>query len=157
MLVQKKKKIHKFFLAIPLFMSWETFERIPMEQMFLSKMVVLRETYLASGCWLACCFCFFSKASYHQAADVVEANNQTGRASGSLPTRACQEIALGVYGTAVPTLRQVGLWGLWGSFPTVNDLRVAKMQTWPWWPLEGSLLAGACRIGHSPKKKFLFL
>jgi hypothetical protein len=50
----------KFFLAVPIFASRETFEKIPMEQMFLCKMVVLRETYLPSGRWLACCFCFVS-------------------------------------------------------------------------------------------------
>jgi hypothetical protein len=50
----------KFFLAAPIFASRETFEKLPTEQMFLSEMVVLQETYLASGCWLACCFCFVS-------------------------------------------------------------------------------------------------
>ncbi len=49
-----------FFLAIPIFTSRETSEKIPAERLFLRKMVVLRETYLASGCWLACCFCFVS-------------------------------------------------------------------------------------------------
>ncbi len=28
--------------------------------------------------------------------------------------------------------------------------------TWRWWSLDGSLLVGACRNGHSQKKKFLF-
>jgi hypothetical protein len=77
--------------------------------MFLRKMVVLQETYLALGRWLACCFCLLAQASYHQAADVAEADNQTGLASGSLPTQAHQEIARGFYGTAVPTLPRVAL------------------------------------------------
>jgi hypothetical protein len=50
----------KFFLAAPIFASQETFEKLPTERMFLCKMVVLRETYLALECWLACCFCFVS-------------------------------------------------------------------------------------------------
>ncbi len=50
----------KFFLVAPIFASQETFEKLPMERMFLYEMVVLHETYLASGCWLACCFCFVS-------------------------------------------------------------------------------------------------
>jgi hypothetical protein len=67
-----------------------------------------------------------------------------------------QEIALGVYGTAVPTLPQVALRGPHGLFIAVDDRRPAIMLTWPWWSLEG-LLAGAHRIGHSKKKKFSFL
>jgi hypothetical protein len=51
------------------------------------------------------------QASYHQAADVAEADDQTGLASSSSPMRARQEIALGVYGTAVPTPPQIALWG----------------------------------------------
>ncbi len=85
---------------------------------------------------------------------MAEADNQTGLASGSSPTRACQEIALGVHGTAVPTPPQVALWGPRGSFTVVDDWRAAMMLTWPWWSLEG-LLAGARRIGHSPKKEVL--
>jgi hypothetical protein len=50
----------EFFLAAPIFTSRETFEKLPTEQMFLCKMVVLRETYLAPGRWLACYFCFVS-------------------------------------------------------------------------------------------------
>jgi hypothetical protein len=50
----------EFFLAAPIFASRETFEKLPTERMFLHKRVVLQETYLASGCWLACCFCFVS-------------------------------------------------------------------------------------------------
>ncbi len=72
------------------------------------------------------------QASYHQAADVAKANDQAGLASGSLPMRARQEIALGVYGTAVPTPPRVALRGPCGSFPAVNDWRVAMMPTWPW-------------------------
>ncbi len=85
---------------------------------------------------------------------MAEADNQTGLASGSLPMWARQEI-VGVYGTAVPTLPQVTLRGPRGSFIAINDRRAGMMLTWPWWSLEG-LLAGAHRIGHSPKKKFLF-
>ncbi len=96
-------------------------------------------------------------AIYHWAADVAKANNQTGLASGSSQMWGRQEIALGVYGTAVPTLLRVTLWGPCGAFPTVNDQCVAMILTWPWWSLGGSLLAGMCRIGHSPKKKLLFL
>jgi hypothetical protein len=54
-------KICEFFLAAPIFASQDTFKKIPMEWMFLREMVVLlQETYLASGRWLACCFCFVS-------------------------------------------------------------------------------------------------
>ncbi len=147
----------EFFLTVPIFVCRETSEKIPTEQLFLCKTVVLWETYLAWRRWLACCFALLVQASYHWAADVAKADDQTGLASGSSPTQACQEIALGVYATGVPTPPQVALRGPWGSFPTIDDWRVAMMLTWPWWPLEGSLLAGACRIGHSPKKKFLFL
>ncbi len=94
------------------------------------------------------------QASYHQAADVAKADNQTGLASGSSPTRARQEIALGVHSTAVPTPPRVALWGPCGSFTAVNDRHAAMMLIWPWWSLEG-LLAGACRIGHSPKEEVL--
>ncbi len=72
------------------------------------------------------------QASYHQAADVAKADDQTGLAPGSLPMRACQEIALGVYGTAVPTPLQVALWGPRGSFIALNDRHAAMMLTWPW-------------------------
>ena len=84
---------------------------------------------------------------------MAEADDQTWLASSSLPTRACQEIALGVHGTAVPTPPQVALQGPRGS-NAVDDQRAAMMLTWPWWSLEG-LLAGARRIGHSPKKEVL--
>jgi hypothetical protein len=96
-------------------------------------------------------------ASYHQAADVAKANNQTRLASGSLLTRARQEINLGVYGTTVPTQPQVALRGPCGAFPAINDPCVVMTLIWPRWSLEGSLLAGVRRIGHSPKKKFSFL
>jgi hypothetical protein len=85
---------------------------------------------------------------------VAKVNDQTGLASGSLPTRAHQEIAFGIYGTSVPTLPQVALRGSCGAFPAVDEWHVAMMLTWPWWSQEGSLLAGARRIDHSPKKKF---
>jgi hypothetical protein len=88
---------------------------------------------------------------------VAKADDQTGLASGSSPTRAHQEIARGVYGTAVPTPPRFTRWGLCGSFHAIDDQGVGMMLTWPWWPLEGSLLVGACRIGHSPKNKFSFL
>jgi hypothetical protein len=88
---------------------------------------------------------------------MAKVDDQTGLASGSLLTQARQEIALGVYGTAVPTPPQVALWGPCGSFPAINDWGVAMMLTWPWWSLEGSLLAGVRRIGQSSKKKFSFL
>jgi hypothetical protein len=54
-----------FFLAVPIFASQETSDKIPTKALFLRKMVVLQETYLALGCWLACCFCFVS-ASYRR-------------------------------------------------------------------------------------------
>ncbi len=98
-----------------------------------------------------------AQASYHRAADVAEADDQTGLATGSLLTWARQDIALGVYDTAVPTPPRVALLGPCEAFPAVNDWHVAMMLTWPWWSLEGSLLAGMHRIGHSPKKKFSFL
>ncbi len=86
---------------------------------------------------------------------MAKADNQTGLASGSLLTWARQEIALGVYGTAVPTPPRVPLWGPCGAFPAVNDQHAVMMPTWPWWSLEGSLLAGVRKIGHSPKKEVL--
>jgi hypothetical protein len=85
---------------------------------------------------------------------VAKVEDQTGLAFGSLLTRARQEIALRVYGTAVPTPPRVALRGPRGSFIAVNDWRAAMMLTWPWWSLEG-LLTGARRIGHSPKKEVL--
>jgi hypothetical protein len=54
----------------------------------------------------------------------------------------------------VPTPLQVALWDPCGSFTAINDRCAAMMLTWPWWSLEG-LLAGARRIGHSPKKEVL--
>ncbi len=78
-----------------------------------------------------------AQASYHQAAYVAKADDQTGLASGSSPTRARQEIARGVYGTAVPTPLQVALPGPWGPFPAVDDRQVLMPLTWPWWTLEG--------------------
>jgi hypothetical protein len=68
-----------------------------------------------------------------------------------------QEIALGVYSLAGPSPPQVALQGPWEAFLTVNKQCVAMMLTWPWWSLEGSLLVGACRIGHSPKKGLDFV
>ncbi len=56
-------------------------------------------------------FALLAQASYHWAADVAEADNQTGLASGSLPMRGHQEINLGVYGTTVPTPPRVVLVG----------------------------------------------
>ncbi len=103
--------------------------------------------------WLAA-FALLAQASYHRAADVAEADDQTGLASGSSPTWACQEIARGVYSTAVPTPPRVALQGLWRPFPAVNDWCVLMTLTWPWWSL-GGLLAGARRIGPSPKKEVL--
>ncbi len=94
------------------------------------------------------------QASYHQAADVAEADNQTGLASGLSQTQVHQEIVLGVHGTAVPTPSRVALRGPCGLFTAINDWRAEMMLTWPWWSLEG-LLAGARRIGHSPKEEFL--
>jgi hypothetical protein len=63
-------------------------------------------------------------ASYLQATDAAKAGDQTGLASGSLLTQARQEIALGVYGTDVPTLLRVALQGPCGAFPAVDDWRV---------------------------------
>ncbi len=60
--------------------------------------------------WLAA-FALLAPASYHQAADVAKADDQTGLAFSSLLTQARQEITLGVYGTAVSTPSQVALWG----------------------------------------------
>jgi hypothetical protein len=85
---------------------------------------------------------------------VANADNHLGLASGSSPTRARQEIALGVYCTAVPTPLQDALRGPRGSFTAVDDQHAAMMLTWPCWSLEG-LLAGAHRICHSPKKEVL--
>ncbi len=47
-----------WFLAVPIFASQETSKMIPMERLFLRKTVVLQETYLVLGLWLACHFCF---------------------------------------------------------------------------------------------------
>ena len=83
---------------------------------------------------------------------MAEADDQTGLASGSLPMQAHQEIARGVYGTAVPTPPRVALRGPCVSFIAVNDWHAAMMLAWPWWSLEGSFLAGMRRIGHSSKR-----
>jgi hypothetical protein len=50
----------KYFLVVPIFANQEISDKIPTERLFLREMVVLRETYLALGHWLACCFCFVS-------------------------------------------------------------------------------------------------
>ncbi len=50
----------ELFLAVPIFAGRENSEKIPTKGLFLCKMEVLQETYLALGCWLACCFCFVS-------------------------------------------------------------------------------------------------
>ncbi len=63
----------------------------------------------------------------------------------------------GIAGKTVIKLIQEEKGGPCGSFPAINDRRVAMMLTWPWWSMEGSLLAGIPRIGHSLKKKFSFL
>jgi hypothetical protein len=97
-------------------------------------------------------FALLVQASYHHAADVAEADNQTGLASGSFPMWACQDIARGVYGNAVPTPPQVALQGPWRPFPAINDRRVLMTLSWLWWSL-GGLLEGARRIGPSPKKR----
>ncbi len=70
--------------------------------------------------WLAA-FALLAPASYHQAADVAKANDQTELAFGSLLMRARQKITLGVYSTAAPTPPQVALWGPCGAFPAIND------------------------------------
>jgi hypothetical protein len=51
---------YKLCLAVPFFANRDTSEKIPTERLFLCKMVVLHETYLALECWLACCFYFVS-------------------------------------------------------------------------------------------------
>ena len=48
------------FLAVPFFSNRETSEKDLMERLFFCKTVVLQETDLAVGRWLACCFCFVS-------------------------------------------------------------------------------------------------
>ncbi len=88
---------------------------------------------------------------------MAKADNQTGLTSGSSLTWAGQEIALAVYSTAVPTPLQEALRGPSGAFPAVNDWHAAMMLTWPWWSLEGSLLAGVSRIGHSKKIVLVFV
>jgi hypothetical protein len=55
-----KLYFHEIFPMAPIFASRETFEKLPTERMFLREMKVLQGTYLASGRWLACCFCFVS-------------------------------------------------------------------------------------------------
>ncbi len=146
----------EFFFTVPMFACWETSEKILTQWLFLRKTVVLQETYPALGrVWLAA-FALLAQASYHQAADVAKANNQTGLTSGSLPTWAHQGIALGVYGTAVPTLPRVALWGPCGSFLAINDQHVAMMLTWPWWSLEGSLLVGCVELATLQKKSYCF-
>ncbi len=101
----------ELFFVVPIFASRETSEKIPTEWLFLRKMVVLQETYLALGRWLLAAFALLAPASYHQAADVGKADDQTGIASGSSPPRTCQEIALGLYCTAFPTWLRVPLHG----------------------------------------------
>ncbi len=145
------------FLAVPFLACQKSSEKISAEWLFLHKKVsTKRHISVWEACWLAA-FALLALASYHQAADVVKADDQTWVTSGSFPPWACQEITLGVYSTTVPTLLQVALWGPWGAYPTVNDQQVAMPLTWPWWSLEDSLLAGTHIISHSPKKKFSIL
>ncbi len=106
--------------------------------------------------WLAA-FALLVPASYHQAADVAKANGQTGLASGSALTWAHWEIALGVYCLMGPTPPRVTLWSPWRVFPAVNEQRVAMTLAWPWWSLEGLILAGRIELATQLKKKVSIL
>jgi hypothetical protein len=75
-----------------------------MERLFLRKNGTLTRDIPSIGTLVGLLlFALIVPASYHQAADVAEADHQTWLASGSLLMGACQEIALGVYGTKMPT------------------------------------------------------
>jgi hypothetical protein len=69
--------------VVLIFASQETSEEIPTERLFLCKMVVLQETYLVLGHWLLAAFALLAPASYHQAADMGKANEQTWLPSGA--------------------------------------------------------------------------
>jgi hypothetical protein len=101
----------KLFLAVPFFVCGETSEKDLMERLFLCKMVVLQERYLALGRWFACCFALLASASLHQATDVAKANNQMGLLLALRSRRGRQEIALGVYGLTGSTPPRVALQG----------------------------------------------
>ncbi len=77
-------------------------------------------------------FAILVPASFNRAADMAQVDGQTGLTSRSLLTWARQEIALGVYGTTVPTQPQVALWGLCGAFLAINDRCAAMVLAWPW-------------------------
>jgi hypothetical protein len=86
----------ELFLVIPFFVCQETSEKDPMEWLILLGSVSnKRHISIWDASWLAA-FALLAPASYHQAAGVAKANDQTGLASCTLPPWACQEMALGV-------------------------------------------------------------
>ncbi len=85
-------------------------------------------------------FAIQRKLAQRHPADVGESNGQAGLPFGAALARAHWGIALGVYGLARATPLRVALWGPLGQFPRVDDRRVVKTLTWPWWSLESLLL-----------------
>ena len=71
-----------------------------------------------------------------------------GSLFGAALARAHRGIALGVYGLTRALPPRVALGGHLGQFPRVDDRRVAKLLTWPWW--SSSALATALLISISP-------
>jgi hypothetical protein len=88
---------------------------------------------------------------------VAKADDKSGLASGYALTFAYQEIALGVYGLVGTTPSRVTLRGPCRAFSAVDEQRVAITLTWPWWSLEGSILAGRIELATHLKKKLLYL
>jgi len=84
-------------------------------------------------------FAFQRKLAQRHPADVGESDGQAGLPFGTALSRAHRDIALGVYRLARATPPRVALRGPLGRFPRVDDQRVLKTLTWPWWSLEGLL------------------
>ena len=68
---------------------------------------------------------------------------------GAALARVHQGIALEVYGLARALPPRVALGGHLGQFPRVDDRRVAKLLTWPWWS-SAALATAPLLIGISP-------
>ena len=84
------------------------------------------------SCWRAA-FAIKRKLALRHPADVGPADGQSGLPFGAALARAHRGIGLGVCGLARTAPTRAALLGPPWQFPRVDDRRVAKMLTWPWW------------------------
>ena len=83
-------------------------------------------------CWRAA-FAIKRKLALRHPADVGTADGQSGLPFGAALARAHRGIGLGVCGLARTTPTRAALPGPPWQFPRVDDRRVQKTLTWPWW------------------------